>query len=589
MTAKEILSGYDNLDTRGFSEDHLNSVLRAALPEGFQDLGTEMQSELMAFNFQEDRLDPNAGWGTYFGPCLVWNNGDGITRESPSIKLVTPEMIGYWEMRARESLNPIMIARYSGLVWDFQEEICGTKPNHEICRLYIHSLVDIALGDFHKYRVSCFTKLKRALALSISLNDHGLIDLCQEAIINFEDHFGEDLAPGLWGHSFDLLMGKPKIKLKDGNETKIINDLEGRLRRLTNPIGDQNKVDPWAAEAAAVRLADFYKRKQRTEDVKRVISIVGKAYFEICVGASAIQESGWLDHLYRLFNKFGLLDDAHKVLLRMRELGPKAASELQVIEESIEIPREKIEAFVKAMTAGSLYESLTLFAGRYIPDKKRVKEQLLDLSKNDPLQFLFTRQLLDDKGRLTATIGPLSQDLEGQLVHHISDSLYYTSPFLRFILEELTKRLDPTKKELLEFIVKSPIISVDKYNLIDRGIEAYLAKDFAVAIHLMIPQIEEAIRYLLELAGGNVLKPSTGGGFHLKTFDEVLRDPIVLQSLGEDFVDYFKILFTDQRGWNLRNTVCHGIANPNTYNVQTADRVFHALLCLGLISKNQKG
>ncbi|MGB0789569.1 MAG: DUF4209 domain-containing protein, partial [Marinirhabdus sp.] len=40
--------------------------------------------------------------------------------------------------------------------------------------------------------------------------------------------------------------------------------------------------------------------------------------------------------------------------------------------------------------------------------------------------------------------------------------------------------------------------------------------------------------------------------FQLKTFDDILRDEIVKQVLGEDIQIYLRVLFTDQRGWNLR-------------------------------------
>jgi hypothetical protein len=119
-------------------------------------------------------------------------------------------------------------------------------------------------------------------------------------------------------------------------------------------------------------------------------------------------------------------------------------------------------------------------------------------------------------------------------------------------------------------------------------LNAYFCEDYLVAIHLLIPQIEEAIRNLIEYSGGNVLKPSRNGGYQLRTFDDLLRDDLIERGLGENFANYFRILFTDQRGWNLRNEVCHGMANPNRFDAQTADRVIHGLLCLGLIKKKSE-
>lgn len=145
-----------------------------------------------------------------------------------------------------------------------------------------------------------------------------------------------------------------------------------------------------------------------------------------------------------------------------------------------------------------------------------------------------------------------------------------------------------SKDSILEFLKKSPVFDEKRYVFIEKGLDAFFANDYITAIHLLIPQIENAVRTIIEKTGGLTLKPSRNGGFHLKTFDELLRDEELNKALGEDFTNYFRILFTEQRGWNLRNDVCHGIANTGHFNYASADRVLHALLCLGFIKFEDK-
>lgn len=73
------------------------------------------------------------------------------------------------------------------------------------------------------------------------------------------------------------------------------------------------------------------------------------------------------------------------------------------------------------------------------------------------------------------------------------------------------------------------------------------------------------------------------GGFHLKTFDHLLKDNIVIDVLGEDLSYYVRILFTDSKGWNLRNNVAHGFINPDELNSFTNERLIHAFLVLGMV------
>jgi hypothetical protein len=330
-------------------------------------------------------------------------------------------------------------------------------------------------------------------------------------------------------------------------------------------------------------LAIYYRKQQKHEDVKRVILEVGNAYNKIIGDASAMQASGWLDHLHKLYLKFNLNTEAEDILLRIRELGPKVASELKPISHSFELPRDKMEEYIASMTNGSHEEIILRVAIQYIPIKEQIKEQIFDLSKKAPLTFLITHQIQDEKGRVVATIGSLEHDLEGHVVRQISQNLSFSALFLRAVLNESISNKGLSKSNILDFLKKTPVLNLDRVSIIDRALDAYFQNDYLVFIHLIIPQVEEAIRNIVEMAGGNVLKPSRGGGYHLRTFDEILRDDIIKESLGEDFADYFRILFTDQRGWNLRNSVCHGMASPNMFNPQTADRIFHALICLGLI------
>ena len=78
----------------------------------------------------------------------------------------------------------------------------------------------------------------------------------------------------------------------------------------------------------------------------------------------------------------------------------------------------------------------------------------------------------------------------------------------------------------MKFLRKSCIIQPDRFAIIQKGVEAYFAGDYLVALHLIIPQFEEAIRNLVEMNGGSIMIEKNDA-FNLKTFDHLLRDDIV--------------------------------------------------------------
>ena len=588
MTYRDFIELYDSAEKKDIDELIVVKGIQALEPTDNKEERFVRLAEVMAFDFSENYRDEGTGWGTYFGPKIIWSNPDGSTAESPSLGRVTPEMITHWTKRANESTNPVLIARYSGLVWDFQERITSQRPSHEICRTNIQAIINIANGDFHAHALSTFSKLDRALGLAIGLNNQELVESTKQALLDFEREHSVDDKPGLWGYSFDLLVGNRKVSLTEQEEHEIIQELEDKLERVSNANTSEQNPDPWAAEAAATRLATYYRQKQKDEDIKRVLLKVGDAYEQLFKNASNTQVMGWLELLYRLYTKFSLRNEAENVLIKLRGIGPEAVGELKTISQSIQIPQEQIDEYVKQMTAGNIHEVLTRIAIGYIPIKEQAKEQLLELSKQAPLNYLLNQHIQDEKGRVIATVGPLKDDLEGHVIRQLSDSLYFSVYFLRQVISESIQKFSLGADEVTRFIEVNPTVDPSRLEIINKGLNAYFSNDFLVAIHLLIPQIEDAMRNLVEFAGGNVLKPSRGGGFHLRTFDEILRDDITYNSLGEDFISYFRLLFTDQRGWNLRNRVCHGTSNPDLFNEQTADRVLHAIICLGLI-QDKKG
>ena len=133
-------------------------------------------------------------------------------------------------------------------------------------------------------------------------------------------------------------------------------------------------------------------------------------------------------------------------------------------------------------------------------------------------------------------------------------------------------------------ISQSPVIQKNRLAIFERAVESYFAKDYLVFIHLVIPQIEEAIRNILEFNGGNVLKFNKGI-YNLRLLEDILRDEVINIIFGEDLQTYIRILFTDARGWNVRNEVCHGLRDIELLDKSVADRILHILLIVGMVKR----
>ena len=196
--------------------------------------------------------------------------------------------------------------------------------------------------------------------------------------------------------------------------------------------------------------------------------------------------------------------------------------------------------------------------------------------------------MIDHKGRVIATIGSLEEDEAGNVIQQMSQNMQVQAIFLREVLDKAIEkyRLDETK--ILEYLFQSPAFEDSKKELLRLGLRSYLNKDNITAIHLLIPQIEDSFRRVLELCGGVILKQTRDGdGFQYKTLDEILRDERLYQVFGENSMLYFRVVLTDRKGWNIRNEVAHGLLPQDRFNFHISDRLIHILLCLAAVREEK--
>lgn len=583
MLFKDILSSLEQLPLKPLLENEIYNLIQKQIPEGYDEPSPEEMAELIAFRFLEPGKNKNRKSCFYFQPPSVIKNEDGIVNEFPSVSMVNTDTITYWSARLEQTNHPVLAARYAGLIYDMSLHVTGSKPLFSIGKKYIESLLDLVEQKLYKVPVYAIGKIGRALEVALSLNNPDLIEKCKMAIFNLERDIAISDKPGLWGFTFDLLMDGKRKFVSDDEESTIVKDLEKRLENML-------LVDSWCAECSAKRLMGYYYHKKRPEEIKRIINRLGTSYSNATNGLATIQQVHYTEQLYQFYKKFQLNEEAENYLKKIRALSKETDKDMKSVFSELNIPKDKVDKYVDQILTGD--NSEILFA-RIIeactPRIDELKEELNNLAKTAPLQFMISRDLLDKKGRRVAKIAPIAEDPESHLVLHISNAIRIGTIFLNFIFEEAINRELLTAHELLKFMNKSCIIEKDRFSIFQKGFEAYLNGDYLVATHILIPQFEEAIRNLVEMNGGSIMIQK-GDAFNLKTFDHLLNDEIIIDVFGEDKSLYFRTLFTDKRGWNIRNNVAHGMFDTEQFqNKQNIDRILHAILCLGMVRLKENG
>lgn len=549
----------------------------------------EVQTEWLAFRLRPDQ-GTRHGWDTYYGPIGSRRSETGEEIEFPSRSSITSQAIEYWRSRIHANQQPVLTIRYADLIWDFAKCVTGKGADVSVARTLIDATIKLVKTRSHRREIQAIERLGRAISVALSLRDTTRVRQLIESTIDYERVIGDDSKPGLWGFSFDLLVNNRGVDLPSEVEKRIVLDLEERLSRIASRAAEVD-FNVHSADRAMSLLLSYYKRHDRKDDARRVLVV----YRDACVLgarerpplAAAIQ----LRAVSLLLHQEGLRKEAGEIEPLLREIQKQSLKELQPISVPMEVDKQQLESFLSEMVEGGLEECLLRMGAHFVPDLQQLGRQAVELGREFTSHSIFPMMILDTEGRETATIGPIESDLPGRVVFQVRQELEFRAPFLRACLSRMVEVHDPTVAQLVDHLYRSPIFPEVGKLFLARGIEAYLRKDYAPCITILIPEIERAIRELVQQATGRIYQRNRYGFLQLRTLDDLLRESSLRSALstrGEDVFTYLRVLLTDQRGWNLRNVFCHGMATPGYVGISYADRVIHALLLLALIEDRDK-
>ncbi|MFJ7445022.1 DUF4209 domain-containing protein [Pedobacter suwonensis] len=492
----------------------------------------------------------------------------------PDIRLLTEDIILYWKSRAIEVIHPILRGRYIGLYCEFVTIVTGKTADFSSIDLCALSLIDSVEQQVNGSYVVDKRKLERALTLAQQYNLQPQTERIKVLSLRLDAAIPVEEVKNIWSISFDLLVNRKKRLVNEEEEITIIDLLEARLEAV--------KLDPWATKALAERLAGYYYKKGLKTDIRRVLYLLRDSFDRHITEVPAIQASGHLQQVMQIFRLFQLNKEAEELMIRIRAVSQKSDQEFKSIAVEHDFEKDKLVEYANKVLK---YDGDVMFARitkAHILPLEEIESNLEEAYQRHPIRYTVPTSIVDKKGRVLANIRPYLESKEDHQVAYLHETMQFASIYLHFIFSEGIKQGKISERVVMDFLKKSSIIDEARYNLIEVGIKNFFEENYVSCIHILIPQFEEAIRNLLEINGGNVLT-FNDGTYPVKTFNHVLEDEIVKRAFGEETVYYFKVLFTDPRGWNLRNQVAHGLLEPEHFNQQTGQRLMHAFFCLGMI------
>lgn len=579
MNLQDILNQYDDVNRKKFYDHELRgSLSQIPLEEQQTDA---YRYEMLAFSLVGNGNEND--WGTYYGPMFTGRKEDGTPAYVPPFESITNEAVLYWESRIPKTNNPLLKMQYSGLVWDFKRKVCSDRYPSSLYTDYVTAMIDVINGDYEPHDVITVNVIERLS--SFIKRDEQFKTQIKGALLRFDnERTSEDASARLWG-AYIRFITEHKTWFTPEEEAACITNHESRISRLISPTNN----NPWAVSEQAKALADYYKSRGKSEDLKRVLLVMEQSFRAAKNTMEPMQWMGNLEQIARTFTFYGLNDERARLLKEIEQAGCEAAKTLQPTGVSVDIPQEAFDQIKVFLTKGTLKEQYERFCIKYIPSIQQESIQLKQLANQYPLVYMMPTHLMDKQGRPASIIGGIDNDFDGQLVLHVCKELQISSVFMRYGIQQLRETKALTTDVIMARLKESPIIDINRHEIIRQALLAYDSENYITMCHLIVPQIEDAFRTLIDKSGKAVIRPQkdkNNPGFTQRILDDILKDKVIIETFGEDFSFYARILLTDQRGLNIRNNLCHGLVEPAFFNYVIADRLLHLFCVLTLVRYN---
>lgn len=572
---EKIILEFDNEQKPIHWNDLQNALAkaRAALGENLdENLKAGTWSDVAAWSFQSETRQP---WQTYFGPMFTYFSKEGHPLCSPDIKDLTAEIIAHWASRAELAKHPQIKARYSDLAWDLAPHVNGAKRD---CKWAL-SASDAYIESFKKGLLDFYDEViyvSRALQLACSVNNEERRNIARDAMLSLHERAVD--GEGLWWKTFDNLTQK-QVRLTDAQKKHLLSTLESLSKKFGDP--DSKTFNPHHLQSIAERLQPLYQKDRRLESAIEVQKMVGNAFEKMAGKRGALAAITFLQISENAYRSIGLADDAKRVRTERAHAIRKAREEMTPITITQEISSDDMEQFLSAVIADEIVPTLARIATRFVWRISELEKIVADVAKAAPLNAIMPISVLATDHE-TATIGSVEDDLDGRICQQAIQTVPIDSVFLNEALDTAIKKFDLDPHELTSFVSRSELF--DDLTFILEGVAAWFDKDYFKTVFLLVPQIERGMRELTRSLGEPVTKkhPTMAGREVSIGLGDILGNAAVKKALGADLTLYFRAIYSDPRGFNLRNQIAHGLAEPKMINSIVANISIHTLVVMAL-------
>ena len=257
--------------------------------------------------------------------------------------------------------------------------------------------------------------------------------------------------------------------------------------------------------------------------------------------------------------------ELHRLLIDYQK---ESVENLQPLSFSFDISNfvEEATNLVKGKTFHEALVALALC--RSSPKTKSLRKRIEDYVRQSGLSFWLPANLIDDDGKTKGKRPGMGEDYDSEATiraEMFREAQREQGLFAEAVVRPAMIQIDAEhhfrEADFLPIVVDNPFVPLGREMIFARGLYAGLTGDMLVSSHVLLPQVENSVRYILEQHGyivSGLDKNQIQDEYPLSKM--LYEHKSELQEiLGEDLLFDLQGLLIERFGSNLRNLVAHGL------------------------------
>ena len=286
-------------------------------------------------------------------------------------------------------------------------------------------------------------------------------------------------------------------------------------------------------------------------------------------------------------------DQIEELRARLRGIQEESVREMKTYSREVDLTDE-VESARKFVSSADFRDALFKFAlGHDLTDLKELRETVKKQANEFPLQHLLGASVVDEKGRVTAhkpgLLNLKGEELEQQIeVEMFSTAAQFmwslrATSYIEPCRSQIFSQHHPTFQDLAFMILNNPFVPSGHEGIFLRGIHAGFNGDFLIASHLLVPQIENSLRFVLESQGVDVSNLMSDGTQPVKVLGALLSMNQTKEIFGDSLCFELRGCLIEKAGYDFRNRLAHGFVTERDCYSAAAAMIWWLVLRICLI------